>query len=232
MSQNVWYYLEVKVTIDGSAGICELKQDGTFYIQLTSQNTKATSNSTVDGVYFGSPYSSLSNSIYISFSTTYMDDIYICDSSGSLNNTYLGDVKVICGMPTGNGSTVNFTIGGSSPAATHWQSVNEIPPDDGVTYVSDGTLNDIERFTFGAITATNVLAVGINIRVTKDDATVRTIRGAIKSSSTVGDTGTDLAVPQTSYAFLQAISETDPNTSAAWTTAAVNAAEFGVKITT
>ena len=46
----------------------------------------------------------------------------------------------------------------------------------------------------------------------------------------LGTTGTDVALG-TNYQYLFCQSLTDPNTGAAWTLAAVNAAEFGVKIT-
>ena len=64
----------------------------------------------------------------------------------------------------------------------------------------------------------------------KDDGGFRTIQGAILSGSTVGTTGTDLALG-TNYRDLFCQSLTDPNTGAAWTLPAVNAAEFGVTIT-
>jgi hypothetical protein len=64
----------------------------------------------------------------------------------------------------------------------------------------------------------------------KDDGGFRTIQGAIKSGGTLGTIGTDVALG-TNYQYLFCQSTTDPNTGSAWTLAAVNAAEFGVKIT-
>jgi hypothetical protein len=96
--------------------------------------------------------------------------------------------------------------------------------------VESNTVNDIERFTFAAIPGASVIAVVIWPFSRKDDGGFRTIQGAIKSGSTLGTTGTDVALG-TNYQYLFCQSLTDPNTGAAWTLAAVNAAEFGVKIT-
>jgi hypothetical protein len=226
MGFGAWHYVEVKATISATVGVVVLKVDGVTLINLTGQNTKGSANATFSGIQLG-----MTGNIGGSSITVYYDDVYYCDASGSFNNTYLGDIAIKCVFPTANGTTNNFTLGGSTPAATNWQSVKETVPDDGVTYVADGTLNDIDRYTFPAITGNTVLAAVINMRTTKDDATARSVRGAIKSSSTTGDTGTDLVVTQTTYADLQGISESDPNTSAIWTVTNFNAAEFGVKVT-
>lgn len=58
----------------------------------------------------------------------------------------------------------------------------------------------------------------------------RTIQASVKSGSTTGTSGTDVALG-TNYQYQMLRSLTDPNTGAAWTLPAVNAAEFGIKIT-
>jgi hypothetical protein len=55
------------------------------------------------------------------------------------------------------------------------------------------------------------------------------IQASIKSGGTAGTSGTDVALG-TYYQMNMLHSLTDPNTGAAWTLPAVNAAEFGVKI--
>src|SRR3981189_3227748 len=68
------------------------------------------------------------------------------------------------------------------------------------------------------------------VNARKDDGGSRTIQASIKSGSTTGTSGTDVALG-TNYQYLMLQSLTDPNTGAAWTLPAVNAAEFGIKIT-
>jgi hypothetical protein len=64
----------------------------------------------------------------------------------------------------------------------------------------------------------------------KDDGGARTIQASIKSGGATGTSGTDAPLG-TNFQYLMLQSLTDPNTGAAWTLPAVNAAEFGVKIT-
>jgi hypothetical protein len=64
----------------------------------------------------------------------------------------------------------------------------------------------------------------------KDDGGARTIQASIKSGSTTATSGTDVALG-TNYQYQMLQSLTDPNTGAAWTLPAVNAAECGIKIT-
>jgi hypothetical protein len=120
---------------------------------------------------------------------------------------------------------------GSNPGAANWMAVSEIPPDDNSSYVTDATPGDIDRYTFPSIAGSTVKAVAVNIRTQKDDAGTRTIRAVTKSAGTTADSGTDFALSLSSYADFQGVFETDPNTGVAWTTAGVNAAEFGMKTT-
>lgn len=276
---NSYHYVEVSVTINGSTGACSLKVDQTAVsgMTLTGLNTKVSANSSFDSVVFGYTVGTGAGGSY----AAYFDDVYF-DTSG-----FNGDVRVNGQLPTGNGSTQNFSpveapwaastvtalqttiidsnsnlqrasaitgdfkTGGSVPtwnvtlggtttdnhvtwtnlgAVSHYLLVNESNPDGDSSYVQSNTVNNIERYNFAAIPGANVIAVVIWPFARKDDGGFRTIQGAIKSGSTLGTTGTDVALG-TNYQYLFCQSLTDPNTGAAWTLAAVNAAEFGIKIT-
>lgn len=225
---NAWHYLEMKIVIDSTNGIVELKIDGAFGIQLSSQNTQQTANAWATALVIGNNWNTFNGALNSgAFAEAYFDDFYLLDGSGSANNTYLGDIKVQCVMPSGNGSRNDFTVFG---AAANWQCVDEKPPDDGTTFVQTQTLGAIDRYTFPAISAQTVFAVCINMRALKTDASRRSLRGDIKSGATIVDTGRDLDLLETTWQFFQGISETDPNTSAQWTATNINAAEFGIKL--
>lgn len=223
MSFGVWHYIEVKVLISATVGTVEVRVDGVVFLALTGQNTKSTSNTSFSAIHIGTAVAS--------GPTYYIDDVYFCDLTGSQNNDFLGDTRVQAVLPTANGTTNNFTRGGTNTGA-NWSQVNENPPDDDTTYNTDGTVNDIDRYTYPAISSVTgvIRGVAINMRARKDDAGTRSIRGAVKSSSTTGDTGADIPM-SSGYASVQGILELDPATSAAWTVSGVNAAEFGVKVT-
>lgn len=157
-------------------------------------------------------------------STNYIVGDAVWDSNGNLQQA-----TAITGSGTSSASapTWNLTIGGTTADnQVTWTLVGQ--GED--TYLSDATIGDIERFTYPTITASQVFAVCVTPRSRKDDSATRTIRGVTKSGSTLGDNGSDLAL-STTYQYLLAFLESDPNTGVAWTGSGVNAAEFGVKTT-
>jgi hypothetical protein len=225
IGSGAWHYVEVKVTIDPSAGVVECNVDGGQIITASSLNTRGVTNSSVSSISLGSYLDNDGSG------TFWYDDVYFINTS-SPNSTYLGDVAVEMNLPTGDGSSLQWTPNSGTP---HFSRVNENPPDDDTSYNSDATVSDIDYYTYGNISSTagTVAAVVVNLRARKDDAGTRSIRAQIKSpasSGTAADNGADFA-QATSYADFQGIFETDPNTSAAWTVAAVNAAEYGIKTT-
>jgi hypothetical protein len=98
LSIGAWHYLELGTLIDPAAGWVKVYLDGVLVINLTGQNTRATSNSYANQLYLG--YQS---------SGDLRDDVYVNDSTGSFNNTFLGDIKVIGGLPSGDGTATAWT---------------------------------------------------------------------------------------------------------------------------
>ncbi len=230
MSFGTYHYIEAKVKANTVSGTVDVHVDGISFLSLAGINTSFSGMPQIGSVISGTLNGGTGNTIY-------WDDFYICDSNGSFNNTFLGPTSILALLPTGNGSTDQWTIGGSAPAGTNWQSVNENPPNDGVTFVDDGTVGHIDRYTFPSIasayptlTIGSISGVVVNLRAEIDIPGARAIRAAVKSSATLGTSPSDLSLT-TSWADYQGILETDPNTSAAWAQAAVDAAEFGQKVT-
>jgi hypothetical protein len=161
----------------------------------------------------------------------------IVDSNGNLQRctAITGDFKTGATAPTWNvtlgaSTTDNHVTWTNMGAVSQYKLVNESDPDGDSSYISSSTLNDISRFTYPVVTGSAVLAVVVWAYARKDDGGFRTIQAAIKSGATVGTSGTDKALG-TNYQHTMLTCLTDPNTGAAWTLSAVNAAEFGIKIT-
>src|SRR5512139_2373999 len=97
MSADVWYYLEFKVSINSVGGTIDTTVNGVADISYTG-DTNATANNSFSGIAF----TNNSNAT----NTTY-DDLYVLSNSGSPND-FLGDSRVECLFPSGNGNSSQF----------------------------------------------------------------------------------------------------------------------------
>lgn len=216
-----FYYIELKVTIHNTAGAYTLKLNGTTVLSGSSANTRNSANNSANQVALRDS----STAQDVTF-----DDYYICDDQGSVNNDFLGQVRIECLKPSGAGNSTVLAIGGSSPAATNWQSVNEATPDDGVTFVSSSNASDKDLYALQDLATTTGVIVGVHtgFRAQIDSAGPRGVQKVLRSGGTDYD-GT-ARVMMTSWVNWYEVDETNPNTVAAWTIASVNALQAGVKV--
>lgn len=129
-------------------------------------------------------------------------------------------------LPTGDGATVAW----AASAGSDYQCVDEATPNGDTDFISSATPNDIDTFTYPALgLAGTVLGVAPTSVARKDDAGVRSIREVVRTSGTNYPGGADLTLTST-YVNYQQVWETNP-AGGAWTVAAVDGAQFGVKLT-
>jgi len=217
----VWNYVEAKVVLHNSTGAVTIKVNGATISTLTNIDTiSATTGGEGTAMSFG----------MMGFNTTtWFDDLYVCDNSGSNCNDFLGDVRVVTVLPSdGNGSNTDFTC---SSSTDHGALVNESTPNDDTDYVYSSTLNHVDTWNYPALGYTGTIkAVQLNLDAKKTDAGTRAIAGVTRPASTNRVHGTNHYLAG-SYAYWRAIWELNPEDSAAWEVADIDGAEFGVKVT-
>jgi hypothetical protein len=107
--------------------------------------------------------------------------------------------------------------------------VGEAHQDGATTYVFDSTVNDADFYGFpalsGVVPPTSVICIGVRGYMQKSDAGARTAAMQLKSGATTVATPT-LSL-STNWLWTGSYYLNDPNTSAAWTTTAVNNAQIG-----
>ncbi|OYW79717.1 MAG: hypothetical protein B7Z19_04550 [Polynucleobacter sp. 32-46-5] len=137
----------------------------------------------------------------------------------------MGDIRIQTLVPTGAGSSTQLTPTG----AANYANVAEMP-DSTATYNASLTVGDKDLYSLSELTASTavVKAVQVNTHAWKDDAGVASLKTKIKSGTTEV-AGATVALPS-SNAWHGDIWETDPDTSAAWTPAAVGVLEAGVEV--
>ena len=216
---NTYYYIELKHIIANVGGTLEVRVNGEVWITFNG-DTQATVNPTANIIRI----SGFGNA-----PQSHFDDIYILDGTGGApNNDYWGDTQIECLVPDGAGFyTAWATLVG---AATHWQSVSEIPPDDDISYVADNTVGNNDSYTFGNLSVVSAVISGIQvlIRAREDAAGGPTVKRLYRNGG-ADNLGVGVALGLT-YTYIREIMETDPIAAAAWTVATINSAEFGAQV--
>lgn len=160
------------------------------------------------------------------------DDLVAQDNTGAApENAFLGDVEVPYTFPDANGAAQAWTIGGSAPAATAWESVKEFPPDADVTLIKTTTVNDISRFSYGNIpTTTSPIYAVIPLLRAKKEAGGTRIVNATTTDGVNTLTGANCAISADYVSWQPTVWHRQQDGTTAWTAAQINASTFGPKL--
>lgn len=207
-----WNFIEVQATANNTTGAVLVKIGGVTEINISSQDTLNTGSTT--------------NFSYIQFSAnwsydTLFDDLWIDDAG------LKGDCRIDVISPSGAGNSTQWT----PSTGSNYACVDEIPG-SATDYVQSSTANQVDTYAFGNLSAlsTTIHATALNAMIKKTDSGSRGISPVTRSGGT-DYVGSETS-PTTSDLYMTEIRETDPDTAAAWDESGVNAAEFGVKLTT
>ncbi len=159
----------------------------------------------------------------------YFDDLWIYDSTVAAGepSDWIGDVKAVQIMPTGDVST-GWT---RSTGATNYGCVDEAI-NSATDYVSGSSAALVDQYSNSGFTTAPATILGVAVRIigAKMDAGARTVgTRLISGGTTVDSTGVAIS---TSAQCIVSDFHVDPNTSATWSAAAVAAATFGPRIIT
>jgi len=217
---NLWNYLEVKMLLSQTVGTCTIKLNGATVLTLTGLDNCYQANTNWNGWYTGGG-GSLS-----------IDDFYICDGTGSVNNDFLGECRVVTLLPQTDavaaGSNANFT---PSTGTDHGALVDEAAPNDDTDYLSSSTVNHVDSWNYPALGYTGTIkGVQMSLSAKKTDSGTRAIAAVARPASTNRVHATNHYL-STAYMYWMSLWENNPEDSAAWEVADIDGAEFGVKVT-
>jgi hypothetical protein len=208
----IWQYIEGKITISATVGEVTLRVNETQVLNLTSQDTKN-----------GSDYiRSMSFLCVNSHLDTRYDDIYIDDAQ------FHGDCRVRTFMPDSISTTNNdFT----ASAGNKDECVDETLLNEDTDYIVSDTLNHKQGFGITTGALGTVKGIQLNNATRLDEAGTRKITPLIRSNG-ADYSGTETDQIPSTYQIEHEIWETDPDDSGAWDQIKLEAAEFGLEITT
>ncbi len=211
-----WNYIEVKLTIADSGGIFQVRVNESMWIDFTGDTKQSTFESANRILIYGRG------------TDCAIDDLYICDGSGSLNNDFLGDVRVDTVRPIGDGYHTEFSRQGGS---SNWENVDDPTTiDEEATYNYSNTIGHRDVLDCGNLPSVtgSIFGVQVNMTARKDDAGGRTMRALTRVDGSDYE-GASLNVG-TSYRTFYDIFEKNPDTDAAWVEGEINIAEYGYKV--
>lgn len=213
-----WNYVELRVVQGTNDGTLSVRVNEVLVIHLTGQDTIRGGTQLLT-VFLGAlPYQNCP-------ATVDVDDFYVADTGGTINNTFLGNVRVDILKPQGNGSLNEWTVTPTNAIA--WQVVSD--NNESSAIVAEG---DDLRQTFGVnplpVGATPAIhGVQLTMLAHRADGGADRIKGLIVSEGQSAVSPNLILYDRPSWRT--AMFERSPNDNAQWTEGALNNAEFGVE---
>jgi hypothetical protein len=221
---SAWQHVEMRVLMHSTAGELEIRRNGVQVAIGTGLNT----------IYPGATaLSSFRVEVTSNSQEHYIDDLYILNTEGTVNNTFVGDSRITVLRPGANGVVNQFNPVG---ADSNYEAVDETIHDQGTTYVQSGTVSaqetyDNVSFNDLGVTPGTIFGVQTVNAVVKTDAGEVDYLDQMIVGGTAYDNGTDVIATSGTYQMTCFIRDTDPSDDGTWTEAKVAAVGSGLKIT-
>lgn len=214
-----WQYFEVFLFIHDSTGRFVVKLDGVTIIDFTG-DTKPT---TVTDVY-QVDFEGMENT------NTYWDDMVINDDAGGINDDFPGVIFLEPLRPTAAGDQTGLSRGGTDSGA-NWSQVDEAPA-DGVEYVFDTVVDEydlynIENFTLPANATINNVIVKARAQLDSGSGSLAIM---VKAGTTEAQSPDITLAPGPGWVLHDYVWDLNPDDSAAWEDADIDALQIGVKV--
>lgn len=212
LSRSTLYHIEIQVNIGGSgSGSVEVRIDGVTEYTLGSLTNNATAYGLVS---FGGGISGGNGS-----NNSYMDNLYIYDEAGSVNNNWLGEMQVYTLLPNADTSDYDWAL---STGSSGYTLIDNIPAVN-TSYIEGATPGDVSKFNIENLPTTSLYIAGIQLST----AAFKSVSGAItmehgveiNAADNMAATGTLI---QTNQTYHSRVIEYSPDTSALWTPTEIN----------
>jgi len=212
LSANTWYTVDFYTT-NSTTSSYTLKINGTNELTGTISS------------YDASPYAyvRLGKSNVNGNTVDFFYDDFAVNDTGFVDYT----AKILIGVANGAGNYATLSGG----TGTTYTEVDEVPTDSDTTYVASAAANEASTYAMqdsatAGVTG-NISAIKAMIRVKNDAAGNSATIMKVRSASTDSDMASLIA--SGSYASRIKVMDTDPATSASWTTGGLDGLEVGAK---
>jgi hypothetical protein len=213
-----WTYIELKI-VCGDSGSYEIRVNGKS-LASGSADTKRETYSYHNCVALG--YTTI-----LGQHDDWFDDLYVCDGAGSVNNDFLGPIKVHTLYPSAD--VVGSKDWTPSTGVDHYALLDENPCTDDTDYVeTDGSGNlDLFEYQDSPSNIGTIKAIQVCTDVRETDAEPFALKTVAKRTTQTENAAED--VMGVSYRTLLRLMETDTE-GASWTKANLDVTQFGIKL--
>lgn len=213
-----WHHIELYAEMSQTVGVIKIWVNEVLVLNLSAiDNVNSALVETsqlqfeVDGVYPD-----------VTGHDWYIDDLYIYDTTGSINNAApVGDLNAYLLVTTADTAEADWT---KSTGSAGYALIDETAPDD-ADYIQSAVVGDRSDFALTDLPSTVNYVAGLfaHVRALKTDAGGAELKTTIMSGSSQSS-GSNKSITTAATWWHQAI-ETDPATGARFTRAGVNAAQ-------
>jgi len=230
---NTWYYMEVKIRTNDTTGFIIMRLNG----QIVWESATTLDSADISGEGW--------DTLRLDFTRMSLnaltDDLYICDTGGTINNDFLGDVAIETILPVADG---DFTQWSKNTGADHVAHIDDVPftavPED-TDYVETGIIDNTELFKYAELPSelsTPIFGVLVHpiVKIT-NAGEPRGLNNIVRSKNkeSVGlfplnaSSLSNKSRIEDVYFGEASIFETEPRNGQQWTVKDINNAQFGVR---
>ena len=213
-----WHYIELQVIQGSNNGVLSVRINGMLAIQMNAQNTIQGGGQLLTAFLGAIPGQSCPLTLDV-------DDFYIADTTGTINNTFLGDVRVDALKAQADGSLNQWTVAPSGTTA--WEAVSDENESTFITAPNAGLHQSFDVEALPVMATPAVFGVQLTMLARKTDAGLGKLKGLVVSGAQTAVSPE--VILQEQQAWQCALFERNPNGNVQWTEAAFNAAEFGME---
>jgi len=219
IAANAWYYVEVQATIHDTNGSYAVRVNGVLVASASGIDTRNGGTGRIDRVQFRSWTSPTSYLVRY-------DDIYVLNTLGTDNNTFLGSQVVEALYPATEVRGDWTPSSGTNNAAL----VDENPTNDDVDFVSSNVVGNKDLYSVGGLShvTANVRGIQVNVDARVTDVAPLNLRPLLKADAVETSQGGQV-VSSTGYKVFTILQEQNPSTNQPWTVAEVNAVQAGIE---
>lgn len=213
LSTSTLYHIEIKVVQHGSTGSIEVRLNGATAILASDLNTAVT----IGQLLFIYEISSQNGNAY------YIDNLYVWDNTGAVNNDWLGERLVYTLMPDGDGPTQDWTL---STGSDTYALLDNIPSDPDTEYIESSAADDIAQVTLSELPSIDILPIAVKTHFRGMKTGTSTIEVGVAPA---GETPVAHPMTQDQSLYFGTIYELNPDTGQEWTPGEINSLTLDIK---